>query len=219
MGAKPRVRRTVMWCNNHLLINLWFLSEYLMKFNDIFHNCRIELFWFGGIIFVTSSRTEILHYRGISLGGRTLGTPVYSTSYFRDPVSRVSTRGICGPWMVSDVIINCPRATHTTRIALIILQRQVESRLMSNILVEKFIMAEWEKEKFISYTSWFNSTPEGRAVSVTRELDLSLLCRIWLFGRHLVSLAKIAEVWPPFFLATETPDIALEYTSREIWSE
>ena len=63
------------------------------------------------------------------------------------------------------------------------------------------------------------STPEGRAVSVTRELDLSLLCRIWLFGRHLVSLAKIAEVWPPFFLATETPDIALEYTSREIWSE
>ena len=60
------------------------------------------------------------------------------------------------------------------------------------------------------------STPEGRAVSVTRELDLSLLCRIWLFGRHLVSLAKIAEVWPPFFLATETPDIALEYTSREI---
>ena len=59
-------------------------------------------------------------------------------------------------------------------------------------------------------------TPEGRAVSVTRELDLSLLCRIWLFGRHLVSLAKIAEVWPPFFLATETPDIALEYTSREI---
>ena len=42
-------------------------------------------------------------------------------------------------------------------------------------------------------------TPEGRAVSVTRELDLSLLCRIWLFGRHLVSLAKIAEVWPPFF--------------------
>ena len=53
----------------------------------------------------------------------------------------------------------------------------------------------------------------------TRELDLSLLCRIWLFGRHLVSLAKIAEVWPPFFLATETPDIALEYTSREIWSE
>ena len=62
-------------------------------------------------------------------------------------------------------------------------------------------------------------TPEGRAVSVTRELDLSLLCRIWLFGRHLVSLAKIAEVRPPFFLATETPDIALEYTSREIWSE
>ena len=62
-------------------------------------------------------------------------------------------------------------------------------------------------------------TPEGRAVSVTRELDLSLLCRIWLFGRHLVSLAKIAEVWPPFFLATETPDITLEYTSREIWSE
>ena len=66
-----------------------------------------------------------------------------------------------------------------------------------------------------------NSTPEGRAaerraVSVTRELDLSLLCRIWLFGRHLVSLAKIAEVWPPFFLATETPDIALEYTSGEI---
>ena len=62
-------------------------------------------------------------------------------------------------------------------------------------------------------------TPEGRAVSVTRELDLSLLCRIWLLGRHLVSLAKIVEVWPPFFLATETPDIALEYTSREIWSE
>ena len=64
-----------------------------------------------------------------------------------------------------------------------------------------------------------DSTPVGRAVSVTRELDLSLLCRIWLFSRHLVSLAKIAEVWPPFFLATETPDIALEYTSREIWSE
>ena len=64
-----------------------------------------------------------------------------------------------------------------------------------------------------------DSTPEGRAVSVTRELDLSLLCRIWLFGRHLVSLAEIAEVWPPFFLATETPDIALDYTSREIWSE
>ena len=62
-------------------------------------------------------------------------------------------------------------------------------------------------------------TPEGRAVSVTREWDLSLLCRIWLLGRHLVSLAKIAEVWPPFFLAPETPDIALEYTSREIWSE
>ena len=62
----------------------------------------------------------------------------------------------------------------------------------------------------------YHSTPEGRAVSVTRELDLSLLCRILLFGRHLVSLAKIAKVWPPFFLATETPDMALEYTSREI---
>ena len=30
-------------------------------------------------------------------------------------------------------------------------------------------------------------TPEGRAVSVTRELDLSLLYRIWLFGRVYIS--------------------------------
>ena len=63
------------------------------------------------------------------------------------------------------------------------------------------------------------STPEGRAVSVTRELDLSLLCRIWLFGRHLVSLAKIAEVWPPFFFSDgNTRHCSRVYISRDlIW--
>ena len=86
--------------------------------------------------------------------------------------------------------------------------------------MQMWVLQTWIKAQGLAIVMVFaNSTPEGRAVSVTRELDLSLLCRIWLFGRHLVSLAKIAEVWPPFFLATETPDIALEYTSREIWSE
>ena len=77
MGAEPRVRRTLTRRDNHLLINLWFLSQYLMKFNDIFHKYRTELFWFDVIIFVPLIRTEILHFSGISLGGRTLGTPVY----------------------------------------------------------------------------------------------------------------------------------------------
>ena len=75
-GAEPRVRRTLPRCNNHLLINSWFLSEYMMKFNYIFHKYKTELFWFDGIIFVPLVRTEILHFSGISLGGRTLGTPV-----------------------------------------------------------------------------------------------------------------------------------------------
>ena len=35
-GAEPRVRRTLTRRDNHLRINSWFLSEYLMKFNDIF---------------------------------------------------------------------------------------------------------------------------------------------------------------------------------------
>ena len=51
-----------------------------MKFNDIFHKYRTELFWFDVIIFVPLIRTEILHFSGISLGGRTLGTPVYNTA-------------------------------------------------------------------------------------------------------------------------------------------
>ena len=63
--------------NLEYLINLWFLSEYLMKFNYIFHKYKTELFWFDDIIFVPLIRTEILHFSGISLGGRTLGTPVY----------------------------------------------------------------------------------------------------------------------------------------------
>ena len=77
MGAEPWVRRTLTRRDNHLLINLWFLSQYLMKFNDIFHKYRTELFWLDVIIFVPLIRTEILHFSGISLGGRTLGTPVY----------------------------------------------------------------------------------------------------------------------------------------------
>ena len=77
MGAEPWVQRTLPQRNNHLLINLWFLNEYLMKFNDIFHKYKTELFWFDGITFLPLVRTEILHFSGISLGGRTLGTPVY----------------------------------------------------------------------------------------------------------------------------------------------
>ena len=82
MGAEPRVRRTLTRRDNHLLINLWFLSQYLMKFNDIFHKYRTELFWFDVIIFVPLIRTEILHFSGTSLGGRTLGTPVYNSVIF-----------------------------------------------------------------------------------------------------------------------------------------
>ena len=78
-GAEPRVRRTLPRRNNHLLINSWFLSAYPMKFNDIFHKYKTEVFWFDGIIFVPLVRTEILHFSGISLGGRTLGTPVYNS--------------------------------------------------------------------------------------------------------------------------------------------
>ena len=80
MGAEPRVRCTLTRRNNHLLINLWFLSQYLMKFNDIFHKYKAEHFWFDGIIFVPLIRTEVLHFSGISLGGWTLGTPVYFTA-------------------------------------------------------------------------------------------------------------------------------------------
>ena len=65
--------------NNHLLNNLWFLSEYLMKYSDIFYKYKIELFWFDGIFFVPLIQTEILHFSGIYLGGWTLGTPVYLT--------------------------------------------------------------------------------------------------------------------------------------------
>ena len=70
-----------------------------------------------------------------------------------------------------------------------------------------------------SYSTPEGGTPEGRAVSVTRELDLSLLCRIWLFGRHLVSLAKMAEVWPPFFFCDgNTRHCSRVYISRDlIW--
>ena len=76
MGAEPRVRRTLTRRNNHLLINLWFLNEYLMQFNDIFYKYSTEIFWFDGITFVPLIRTEILHFSVISLGGRTVGTPV-----------------------------------------------------------------------------------------------------------------------------------------------
>ena len=62
--------------NNHLLINSWFLTEYLLRFNDIFHKYNTKLFWIDGMIFVPLIRTEILHFSGISLGGRILGTPV-----------------------------------------------------------------------------------------------------------------------------------------------
>ena len=48
-----------------------------MKFNDNFHEYKTALFWFDGIIFFPLIRTEILHFGGISLGGRTLDTPVY----------------------------------------------------------------------------------------------------------------------------------------------
>ena len=76
-GAEPRVRRTLTRRNNHFLNNSWFLSEYLMKFNDIFYKYKTKLFCIDGIIFVPLIPTEILHFSGISLGGRTLGTPVY----------------------------------------------------------------------------------------------------------------------------------------------
>ena len=76
MGAEPRVRRTLTRRNNHLLINLWFLSKYLVKVSDIFHKYKTELFWFDGVIFVPLIRIEILHFSVITLGGRTLGTPV-----------------------------------------------------------------------------------------------------------------------------------------------
>ena len=46
-----------------------------MKFNDISHKYRTELLLFGGIF--TLIRTEILHFSGFSLGGRTFGTSVY----------------------------------------------------------------------------------------------------------------------------------------------
>ena len=68
---------TLTQSDNYLLINLWFLNEYLMKFNDIFYKYKTELFWFDGMIFVPLIRTEILHFSDISLGGQTLGTPVY----------------------------------------------------------------------------------------------------------------------------------------------
>ena len=53
----------------------------MMKFNDIFHKYQTELFWFDGMIFAPLIRSEIPHFSGISLGGRTLGTPVYSINY------------------------------------------------------------------------------------------------------------------------------------------
>ena len=81
MGAEPRVRRSLTQHNNHLLINSWFLSYYVMKFNHIFHKYQTELFWFDGIIFVSLIRTEILHFNSISLVGRTLGTPVYLSTW------------------------------------------------------------------------------------------------------------------------------------------
>ena len=110
-----------------------------------------------------------------------------------------------------------------TQIYVTIWHHQATSIMRVYFQLKEFLWPKWLLKSFWSKKflelKFNSSTPEGRAVLVTRELDLSLLCRIWLFGRHLVSLAKIAEVWPPFFLATETPDIALEYTSREIWSE
>ena len=76
MGAEPRVGRTRTRRTNHVLIDSWFYSQYLMTFNDIFHKYKAEIFWFAGIIFVPLIRNEILHFSGISLGGRTLDTPV-----------------------------------------------------------------------------------------------------------------------------------------------
>ena len=77
MRAEAWVRRTLPRRNNHLLINTWFLIEYLTKFNDILHKYKTELFWFDGMISVPLVRTEILHFNGIYLGGPTLGTPVF----------------------------------------------------------------------------------------------------------------------------------------------
>ena len=68
MGAEPRIRRTLTRHNNHLLINSWFLSESLIKFNDIVHKYKTALSWFDDIIFVPLIRTEILHFSGISSG-------------------------------------------------------------------------------------------------------------------------------------------------------
>ena len=80
MGAEPRVRRALTRRHNHLLINSWFLSDSVMKFNDIFHKNKTALFWFDDIIFVPLILTEILHFSGISSRGRNLGTSLYCTS-------------------------------------------------------------------------------------------------------------------------------------------
>ena len=48
-----------------------------MKFNNILHKYKTELFWFDGIIFVPLIQTKIPHFSNIYYAGQTLCTPVY----------------------------------------------------------------------------------------------------------------------------------------------
>ena len=45
-GVEPRVCGALMQCNNHLLINLWFLSENTIKFKHIIHAYMIKWYMF-----------------------------------------------------------------------------------------------------------------------------------------------------------------------------
>ena len=76
MGTEPRVQCTLTRRKGHLLIDSWFRSEYQMKFIDIYYKYKTEIFLFG-IISVPLIRNKTPQFSDISIGGRSLSTPVY----------------------------------------------------------------------------------------------------------------------------------------------
>ena len=93
--------------------------------------------------------------------------------------------------LVSDVIINCPRATHTARImALIILQRQMETGIMSPNL---YIVLEWLNTawwKFISYTALFNNVVHFHTHfrTLVFQLGASLVKLVTMIYSHITCI-------------------------------